>query len=450
MLKIYNSLSNKIEEFKPINPENIGIYSCGLTVYDKAHLGHARTTVAVDILVRLLKYLYKNVVYVRNITDVDDKINIRAKERGITIQDLTEEVIGFCNEDMKFLNNLTPDFEPKVVENIDEIIMVIQKLLDKGYAYISNGNVLFDISKYKDYGKLSNRNTDEMVAGARIEKEEYKKNPLDFVLWKPSLEIDDESSRFNSPWGTGRPGWHIECSALSHKYLGKNFDIHCGGVDLKFPHHENEIAQSCCAFENCSFVNYWCHIGFLMVNGEKMSKSLNNFITIDELRKKNTKGSVVRFAMMKNHYRKPFDFNENLVREAEKNLKDLHKNLLDIPSNANSTDVPEEVIDILCEDMNTPKLIALLNEFNNNKKYDKLKNSLEFLGVFDRNICNIINKNLKGLNISEDEINELIEERKVAKNNKDWIKADEIRNYLKSKNILLKDGKEKIEWEVIQ
>ena len=232
MLKIYNSLTNKMEDFNPIDEKNIKIYSCGLTVYDKAHLGHARTTIIVDILVRLLKYLYKNVTYVRNITDVDDKINIRAKQREITIQELTKEIIGYCNDDMKYLNNLTPTIEPKVTENIPEIIATIERLINNGFAYVAEGNVLFDVNKYKDYGKLSNRNIEELKKEARIEAGAYKKNALDFVLWKPSLAIDDESSKFESPWGTGRPGWHIECSALSHKYLGENFDIHCGGMDL--------------------------------------------------------------------------------------------------------------------------------------------------------------------------------------------------------------------------
>ncbi len=446
MLKIYNSLTNKTENFNPINNENIKIYSCGLTVYDKAHLGHARTTVAVDILVRLLKYLYKNVIYVRNITDVDDKINVRATQRGITIQELTKEIINYCDSDMKYLNNLTPTFEPKVTENISEIIDIIQKLIDNGFAYVAGGNVFFDVNKYKDYGKLSNRNIEELKKEVRIEAGEYKKNALDFVLWKPSLAIDDESSKFESPWGVGRPGWHIECSALSHKYLGENFDIHCGGVDLKFPHHENEIAQSCCAFLGSNFANYWFHTGFLMVNGEKMSKSLNNFITIEKLKNEGVNGKIVRFTMMKNHYRKPLDFNENLIKEAEKNLKDLHKNVINFEC---ENKVPEEVIEILCNDVNTPKVIALLNDFNNNKNYDKLKNALDFLGIFDENLLKI-DKDLSNLDITEEEINSLIEKRNDAKKNKDWIEADKIRNYLKLKNILLKDSKNGVEWDIIK
>ena len=439
MLKIFNTISSEVEEFKPINNNEVKLYSCGLTVYDRAHLGHARATVAVDILVRLLKELYKDVIYVRNITDVDDKINKRATERNITIQELTKEIIAYCNEDMDYLNNLKPTFEPKATEHIKEIITFIEKLIANGHAYVSEGHVLFDVNSYKDYGKLSHRNLEELQAGARVEVESYKKNPLDFVLWKPSLEIDDESSKFNSPWSIGRPGWHIECSAMRNKYLGENFDIHCGGVDLKFPHHENEIAQSCCAFEGSTFANYWYHIGFLMINGEKMSKSLGNFVTIKEIRERGIAGSVLRFALLKNHYRKPLDFNNNLLSEAEKNLKDLHKNVIGIECEYK---IPDELVEVLCNDVNTPKAVALLNEFNKNKNFDKLKNSLVFLGVYDENL---INKNTK---LSEDEIKRLIDERLKYKKEKNWNKCDEIRDYLKENNVILKDTAAGTEWSL--
>lgn len=440
MLKLFNSLSGNIEDFKPIDNNNVKLYSCGLTVYDRAHIGHARATIMVDILVRLLKELYSNVIYVRNITDVDDKINKRATERKITIQELTREVISYCNEDMNYLNNLQPTYEPKATEHIKEIIETIQKLIDNGNAYIANNHVLFDVNSYKDYGKLSKRNLEELQAGARIEVEDYKRNPLDFVLWKPSLDIDDESSKFESPWGIGRPGWHIECSAMSNKYLGENFDIHCGGVDLKFPHHENEIAQSCCANKGSTFANYWFHIGFLMVNGEKMSKSLGNFTTIKEIRDKGVKGVVLRFAMIKNHYRKPLDFTNNLIIEAEKNLKDLHKNIINIKCNYK---VPDELIEVLSNDLNTPMTIALLNDFNKNKEYEKLKNALIFLGVFDENL---IKK--KTTTLTNEEIEKLINERLEYKKDKNWAKCDEIRNYLKENNIVIKDTPNGTEWSI--
>ena len=440
MLKLFNSLSGNIEDFKPIDNNNVKLYSCGLTVYDRAHIGHARATIMVDILVRLLKELYSNVIYVRNITDVDDKINKRATERKITIQELTREVISYCNEDMNYLNNLQPTYEPKATEHIKEIIETIQKLIDNGNAYVANNHVLFDVNSYKDYGKLSKRNLEELQAGARIEVEDYKRNPLDFVLWKPSLDIDDESSKFESPWGIGRPGWHIECSAMSNKYLGENFDIHCGGVDLKFPHHENEIAQSCCANKGSTFANYWFHIGFLMVNGEKMSKSLGNFTTIKEIRDKGVKGVVLRFAMIKNHYRKPLDFTNNLIIEAEKNLKDLHKNIINIKCNYK---VPDELIEVLSNDLNTPMTIALLNDFNKNKEYEKLKNALIFLGVFDENL---IKK--KTTTLTNEEIEKLINERLEYKKDKNWAKCDEIRNYLKENNIVIKDTSNGTEWSI--
>lgn len=440
MLKLFNSLSGNIEDFKPIDNNNVKLYSCGLTVYDRAHIGHARATIMVDILVRLLKELYSNVIYVRNITDVDDKINKRATERKITIQELTSEVISYCNKDMDYLNNLQPTYEPKATEHIKEIIEIIQKLIDNGNAYIANNHVLFDVNSYKDYGKLSKRNLEELQAGARIEVEDYKKNPLDFVLWKPSLDIDDESSKFESPWGVGRPGWHIECSAMSNKYLGENFDIHCGGVDLKFPHHENEIAQSCCANKGSTFANYWFHIGFLMVNGEKMSKSLGNFTTIKEIRDKGVKGVVLRLAMIKNHYRKPLDFTNNLIIEAEKNLKDLHKNIINIKCNYK---VPSELIEVLSNDLNTPMTIALLNDFNKNKEYEKLKNALIFLGIFDENL---IEK--KTTTLTNEDIEKLINERLEYKKDKNWVKCDEIRNYLKENNIIIKDTPNGTEWSI--
>lgn len=445
MLKLYNSLTKKIEEFRPLDADNIKLYSCGLTVYDKAHLGHARTTIVVDVLVRVLKHLYKNVVYVRNITDVDDKINKRATERGITIQQLTKEVIEYCNIDMSYINNMKPTYEPKATEHIAEIIKVIEKLIANGHAYVSNEHVLFDVNSYKGYGKLSGRNLEELRADADKNKENYKRNDLDFVLWKPSLDIDDESSKFNSPWSVGRPGWHIECSAMSNKYLGENFDIHCGGVDLKFPHHENEIAQSRCAFEGSNFARYWFHTGFLMVNGEKMSKSLGNFTTIEEIRNRGICGSVLRFAMLKNHYRKPLDFNENLILEADKNLKELHKNTIVVDG---EYFVPEELLNCLCNDINTPQALALLNEFNKNKEYIKLKNSLVFLGLFDQNIFDI--KNMKQTDLSEAEINDLIEKRNVARQQKNWVESDKIRDYLKEHNIILKDMKDKVEWEILK
>ncbi len=443
-LKIFNTINSKIEEFQPIENDVVKLYSCGLTVYDHAHIGHARTTIFVDILVRLLRTLYKKVVYVRNITDVDDKINIKAKEKNTNIYNLTKEIVESCNFSMSYINNIKPDYEPRVTENIKDIIEFIQKIIDNGHAYVSNGHVFFDVSSYKDYGKLSHINIDNLLNGVRIDNEINKKNPLDFVLWKPSLDIDDESSKFNSPWGIGRPGWHIECSVMSYKYLGENFDIHCGGMDLKFPHHENEIAQSCCAFKNSNFAKFWFHVGFLMVNGEKMSKSLGNYILINSIQEKSISGKVLRLTMLKNQYGKPLDFSYKLITEAKNNLENLHKKIIDTETNSN---VPEELIDVLCDNLNTPKVINLLNEFNKKKEYIKLKNSLVFLGLFDERV---FDKKIFKLKIEKTEINKLIKIRSEAKKNKDWEKSDKIRNQLKELGIELIDTKEGTIWKSIE
>lgn len=443
-LKIFNTINSKIEEFQPIENDVVKLYSCGLTVYDHAHIGHARTTIFVDILVRLLRVLYNKVIYIRNTTDVDDKINIKAKEKNTNIYNLTKEIVESCNLSMSYINNIKPDYEPRVTENIKDIIEFIQKIIDNGHAYVSNGHVFFDVSSYKDYGKLSHINIGNLLNGVRIDNEINKKNPLDFVLWKPSLDIDDESSKFNSPWGIGRPGWHIECSAMSHKYLGENFDIHCGGMDLKFPHHENEIAQSCCAFKNSNFAKFWFHVGFLMVNGEKMSKSLGNYILINSIQEKSISGKVLRLTMLKNQYGKPLDFSYKLITEAKNNLENLHKKIIDTETNSN---VPEELIDVLCDNLNTPKVVNLLNEFNKKKEYIKLKSSLVFLGLFDERV---FDKKIFKLKIEKTEINKLIKIRSEAKKNRDWEKSDKIRNQLKELGIELIDTKEGTIWKSIE
>jgi len=445
MLKLYNSLSKKVEDFKPIDKNNIRMYTCGITVYDKAHLGHAKTYISTDILYRLLIELYgkNHVTYVRNITDVDDKINKRAVERGITIQQLTEENIELMNKDFEYLHLLKPNVEPKATEHIDEMIKIIQKLIDNRNAYVADGHVLFDTTTFKDYGKLSGRSTDELIAGARVEIAPYKKNPMDFVLWKPSLEIDDNSSKFESPWSIGRPGWHIECSAMSHKYLGENFDIHCGGNDLKFPHHENEIAQSECAFKDSTFANYWVHIGFLLVNGEKMSKSLNNFTTIEDIKNKDINGVTIRYAFLKNHYRTPFDFSMKLIEESEKNLTDLHEAVQNVES---AKELDKNVLEFLCDDLNTSKVLAELQKLKVENP-SALKKVMEFLDIYDENFLNN-KKDLSKLSITETEILDLINKRSEAKNTKNYIESDRIRNLLDKKGISIKDTKEGTEWSV--
>ena len=312
-LKLYNTLSREREIFTPLDANNVRLYVCGPTVYDLAHIGNARPLIVFDVLYRLLreKYGAQNVKYVRNITDVDDKINARAAERGVSIRELTEETNRIFQEDAAALGCLPPDVQPRATEHIAEMIAIIEKLIANGHAYAADGHVLFDVPSMPDYGQLSHRPLDDMIAGARVEVAPYKKGEMDFVLWKPSK---DNEPGWDSPWGSGRPGWHIECSAMSEKHLGEVFDIHGGGIDLVFPHHENEIAQTRCAFGHDVMANIWMHNGFLQVEGEKMSKSLGNFITIHDLLRTDTfgarawAGSTLRFAMLRTHYRQPIDW----------------------------------------------------------------------------------------------------------------------------------------------
>ncbi|MDR2074596.1 MAG: cysteine--tRNA ligase, partial [Holosporales bacterium] len=317
-LRIRNTLSGKIEDFKPVDCNNVRMYVCGPTVYDRAHLGNARPAVVFDVLYRILKKLYSNVTYVRNITDVDDKIYARAIEKGISITDLTEETTRMYHSDTEALNVLLPDAEPKATDHIKEMIDLISVLIESKHAYVSNNHVYFDVSSFRDYGKLSRKNTDELLSGARVDISEHKKSSLDFVLWKPT----DENFKvgWKSPWGIGRPGWHIECSAMSLKYLGEFFDIHGGGIDLIFPHHENEIAQSCAISGRQSMAKYWIHNGHLTVDGEKMSKSLGNFFTVHELLEKYD-GEVIRLSLLMSNYSSPLNFSYSLLEQA-KNMLD--------------------------------------------------------------------------------------------------------------------------------
>ena len=326
VLKLYNTLTREREIFAPIDPVRVRLYVCGPTIYDFAHIGNARPLIVFDVLYRLLRQLYgwKHVKYVRNITDVDDKINARAAERGVSIRELTEGTNAVFQQDVSELNCLPPDVQPRATEHIAEMIAIVRKLIDNGHAYAADGHVLFDVPSMTHYGRLSRRSLDDMVAGARVEVAPYKKGDMDFVLWKPSKEGEPG---WDSPWGFGRPGWHLECSAMSHKHLGEVFDIHGGGIDLVFPHHENEIAQTRCAFGHDVMANVWMHNGFLQVEGEKMSKSLGNFITIHELLHEEKfggrawKGEVLRLAMLRSHYRQPIDWTVKALEEAEKTLQ---------------------------------------------------------------------------------------------------------------------------------
>jgi cysteinyl-tRNA synthetase len=457
-VKIFNSLSGKEEFIETINPDILSIYVCGPTVYDRPHLGNARSVVIYDLFYRLFKKLYKKVIYVRNITDVDDKINDAAKERNITIKELTKEVTGYFYHDIDALNVLRPDFEPKATDHIKEMIEMIAKLIINGNAYENQGHVLFALESYKDYGCLANRQLDDMIAGARIEIADYKRNPLDFVLWKPADKDDDQSSVFDSPWGKGRPGWHIECSAMSSKYLGVDFDIHGGGADLQFPHHENEIAQSRSANHGSIYAKYWVHNGFLTVNGEKMSKSLKNFFTVFDLLNQNISGMVIRYLLLSSHYRKPFDYNEKALEEATKVIDKFYHAIDDqeaLNYYQNNQSECKKLVDVrlieaLCDDLNISKVIALLHDLTKEIKHSpnqplklslqlKLISCLDFLGLFSIDYFKQIKSPDKATEIDENYILNQIELRKKAKAEKNWALADQIRLELLSKNIILED-----------
>ena len=360
-LTLYNTRTRAKEPFVPIDPENVRAYLCGPTVYDRAHIGNARNVVIFDVLIRLLRRMYPKVTYVRNITDVDDKINIRAKERGVSIEAVTAGPIRWYHEDMGALYTLLPDIEPRATEHIPEIIAIIEKLILNGHAYEAQRHVLFCVASDPDYGKFSGRTPDELIAGARVDVAPYKRDAGDFVLWKPSTP---DLPGWESPWGFGRPGWHIECAAMSWKHLGESFDIHGGGDDLIFPHHENEIAQSCCAFPGSHFANVWVHNRMLLVNGEKMSKSLGNFLVLHEVLEK-APGEAVRFMLMRAHYRQTLDFSDAGLVEAKRELDRFYRALAMDLNAAPSDNVPACVLDPLCDDLNTPGAIAGLHELAN-------------------------------------------------------------------------------------
>jgi cysteinyl-tRNA synthetase len=457
-IKIFDTLSNQLQELKTLEENVLKIYVCGPTVYDRPHLGNARSIVVYDLFYRFFLQIFDKVIFVRNITDVDDKINQTAKEQNISIQELTQKILQFFYADINALNVLKPTFEPKVTENIPEIIQIIQKLIENNNAYIEDGHVLFDVSSYKNYGKLSNRKIDELISGSRIEIADYKKNPLDFVLWKPASKNDDISSVFQSPWGEGRPGWHIECSAMSFKFLGENFDIHGGGADLQFPHHENEIAQSCSAHRGSNYASYWIHNGFLTVDGEKMSKSLKNFITVNDLIKTGINGSTIRLMLLSSHYRKPFDFNQKALQDSQKTLEKFHEIfdeeiLNKIPENQINKP-SSEILDFLADDLNFSKVLAFLHlqlkalkATKNQEKLVEFIENLKFLGIFDKkfiknnvdepNSQSELSKNHAKIDINF--IENQIALRQQYKIEKNFSKADEIRLNLSEMGVLIED-----------
>ena len=444
-LKLTNSLTGRKELFNPINSKEVKMYACGPTVYDNPHVGNARTLVVFDILFRVLRKIYdKKVNYVRNITDIDDKIIEIAKKKEKSIEEVTTEITKIFHNDCKNLNCLKPTLEPKATEHIKEMIEMTSSLIKKNFAYEIKGNVYFSVSSFKDYGKLSNKNLSELKSGTRINVSTLKKNPMDFVLWKPS-EVNDPS--WDSPWGKGRPGWHLECSVMSEKYLGKTFDIHGGGLDLIFPHHENEIAQSCCNNSTNNFANYWIHNGFVTMNKEKMSKSLGNTITISDAVKKYS-GQVVRLALLSAHYSQPLDWNDHLLN-SQKNIIDKWYNLYEKENNINILSISESLLD----DLNTPgfiaKIHALYNEaIKGDKKSKTLFNSAcRLLGLFDLSKTEWENYKKNNIKISKDFILKKIEERLKARKDGNFSLADKIRNELLNNGITIEDEKSTTNWK---
>jgi cysteinyl-tRNA synthetase len=433
-LFVHNTLTREKERFEPLDAALVRMYVCGPTVYDYAHIGNARPIIVFDTLFRLLRHLFGpgHVKYVRNITDVDDKINARAAQEGVPIEEVTARTIRQFHEDIAALGVLEPTVEPRATQHIAEMQEIIARLMEAGCAYAAEGHVLYDVTARRDYGALSNRSLDEMMAGARIEVAPYKKNPMDFVLWKPSKEGEPA---WDSPWGAGRPGWHIECSAMSWKHLGETFDIHGGGIDLQFPHHENEIAQSTCAFHTPFMAKYWMHNGFLQVEGQKMSKSLGNFITIHDLLA-DWPGEALRLNMLRTHYRQPIDWTKKGLEESWKTLRGWYGRC-DMDDGGEARLAPA-VLEALSDDLNTPRALAALHQLEG----DELAASLRALG-FAGNIANP-----KAAEVDAEEIEALIAARNAARADKNWAEADRIRDELSARGIVLKDGPEGTTWEV--
>ncbi len=426
-LSLYNSLTKSKQVFHPIDPANVRMYVCGPTVYDFAHIGNARPIIVFDVLYRLLRHVYgaAHVKYVRNITDVDDKINARARQEGVPISVVTERTTRQFHQDIAALGVLPPDVEPACTSHIPQMVDMIKVLIAKGHAYEADGHVLFHTPSMKDYGELSRRSLDEMVAGARVEVASYKKDPTDFVLWKPS---DAETPGWDSPWGRGRPGWHIECSAMAKQHLGEVFDIHGGGIDLQFPHHENELAQSRCAHDTKVMANVWMHNGFLQVEGKKMSKSDGNFITINELLQK-WPGEVLRFNMLRTQYRQPIDWTEKSVQESLDVLAGWYAKAS--PADADPA-MTGEVLEALLDDINTPRAIAALHQMADAERAANLA-ALGFAGYLS---------DPRASQVDEPAIEAAIALRLEAFNSKDFAEADRIRDDLTARGIQLKDSKD--------
>lgn len=456
MLKIYNTLKREKEEFKPIHPDHVGMYVCGVTVYDLCHFGHGRTFVSFDVIARYLRYLGYNLRYVRNITDVDDKIIKRSLENNETCDQLVDRMIIEMHKDFDALNILRPDVEPRATQHIPEIIAIVEKLLAKGHAYVAeDGDVMFNVESFQKYGALSRQNLEQLQAGARVEIKSVKRNPMDFVLWKMSKENEPS---WDSPWGKGRPGWHIECSAMNSKELGNHLDIHGGGSDLMFPHHENEIAQSCCAHGD-DYVNYWLHTGMLTINEEKMSKSLNNFFTIRDILNKYDCESV-RYFFLTAQYRSLLDYSEENIGLARKALERLYTALRGCDWNVELVENDQYVTafkESMDDDFNTPGALAVLfelareinklkaeNQVEANKLAARLKQLAGVLGLLEQDPETFLQGDANNDEVAE--IEALIKQRNEARASKNWAVADEARNKLTAMGIVLEDGANGTTW----
>ncbi|HEX3575407.1 MAG TPA: cysteine--tRNA ligase [Rhodopila sp.] len=467
-LTLHNSLTRHKERFEPADPANVRMYVCGPTVYDLAHLGNARPVVVYDVVARLLRRLYPKVTYVRNITDVDDKINARARESGEPISAITARTTQDFHTDMAALGNLPPDQEPRATAHVAEMIMIIQRLIASGHAYAAEGHVLFAVASDPGYGQLSGRSHEELLAGARVDVAPYKRDPGDFVLWKPST---DDLPGWDSPWGRGRPGWHIECSAMSWKHLGETFDIHGGGSDLIFPHHENELAQSLCAFPGSRFARYWMHNGMLQVNGEKMSKSLGNFFTVRDILAK-APGEAVRLLLLRTHYRSLLDFSDQGLAEAKRELDRFYRALEQAPNtqthptqpdsteaantqaantraaNTQAGDIPAPVLEALCDDLNTPLALSAMHALadaamtGDRNAASDLRAAGAVLGLLQQ----APDVWFRGGADDSAAIDAAIAERLAARKARDFARADAIRADLLAKGIILEDGPKGTTW----
>ena len=446
-LNLFNTLSNKKEKFVPIDNSKVGMYVCGPTVYDFPHIGNARPLVVFDVLFRLLKKIYgKNkITYVRNITDIDDKIIESSKKKNKSIDELTKTITKSFHQDCKYLNCQKPSFEPKATDHIKEMISMVTNLIKNKNAYENEKHVYFSVSSFNEYGKLSNKNSEQLVVGSRVEVSKYKKDPLDFVLWKPSKANDPGC---DSPWGRGRPGWHLECSVMSEKFLGKKFDIHGGGLDLVFPHHENEIAQSRCANKTDKFANYWMHNGFVTFDKEKMSKSIGNIVFINKLRE-NINGQVIRLALLSSHYKQPLDWNERLIKESQNTLDKWYNQFEKI----DSEELDDDILNPLLEDLNTPEYISklhlLYDESSKGNKSSKFKflMACNLIGLLEEDTKLWENFKKSKVKIDENFINKKIKDRNDARKKGNYKLADAIRKELEDNGVIIEDKQDQTLWK---